>query len=124
MLRFIERLERRGQRLAPHRRFYRRAGACALVGLAMYLFTLLIGTIGFYIFDGSGWLDAAVNTTMLMSQLGQLTAIERPAMKVFLLGYAPLASIGFFGGIGVLMLPWLHRVIHHFHLDPDEGRRA
>lgn len=107
------------RRFAPHPDYYRQAASCAAVGGVLYLITLLIGTISFYVFEGLNWLDAAVNSTMLMSQLGQITTIQSTAMKVFLLVYAPFASIGFFGGIGVLIYPWIDLVVRHFRLEPE-----
>ncbi len=118
MLRLIKHVERRSRHLPPRQRFRHRAIACAAVGTAMYLITLLVGTIGFRLFDGCVWLDATLNATMLMSQLSHVTEVQHVEMKVFLLFYGPFAASGFYGGIGVLFAPWVDDLAKHFRLKP------
>jgi hypothetical protein len=122
LLRLIERLEQSVEPLLPRSRFYRRAVWSAVAGTLMYLVTLLVGVIGFLIWEKCPCLDAAVNSTMMMAQLGHVTEIKHDATKVFLLFYGPFASLGFFTSYGILVLPWLHRMAHFFHFEPPAGR--
>ncbi len=122
-LRFLENLEHRCESLLPRSRFYRRAVWCAIIGGVMYTVTLVVGLVGFVAFERQSLLDAALNSSMLMSQLGHVTEIRTTGTKVFLLFYGPFASIGFFGGIGVLFIPWFYRALHHFHAEPPIDRR-
>lgn len=123
LLRFLEQLEHRAEPLLPKSRFYRRAVWSGLIGGTMYAVTLAVGMVGFVVLEQQPLLDAAVNSSMLMSQLGHVTEIRSTGTKVFLLFYGPFASIGFFGGIGVLFMPWFHRALHRFHAEPPIDRR-
>ncbi|MFH0828966.1 MAG: hypothetical protein V1907_02185 [Candidatus Kerfeldbacteria bacterium] len=123
LLRLIEGIEKVAEPLLPRTQFYRRALWCAAFGTLLYVVVFTVGIVGFVACEGCRALDAAVNSTMLMSQLGHVTEFKKDATKWFLIFYGPLASLGFFTSFSLLVIPWGHRILHHIHTDPPSGRR-
>ena len=50
--------------------------------------------------------------------------MKRIVVVLLLLFYAPVAAIGFYGGITVLVLPWLQWWANRYNAVPPEERRS
>ena len=114
--------EHHRQRLLSRRQFlarwFRHLGVVAL----LLVFSLAVGMAGYMWFEHLGWRDAFLNTAMLLGGMGPVDPPKTPGGKLFAGFYALYAGLVFIVGAGVLLVPVLHRMIHHFHLEQG-GRR-
>jgi hypothetical protein len=107
--------ERRNQKLASRRYFARRVArhtSCAFLGA---LAALGIGIIGYHYLDHLGWLDAFVDAAMILGGMGPVHPLVSQPAKVFAGVYALFAGVVFIAVSGVVIAPFVHRLLHHFH---------
>jgi len=109
--------ESRTTRPLTRRDFLRRVGLHAAIVGALFLVSLGIGILGYHYLDGQAWLDAFVNSGMLLGGMGQVGENHRAAGKVFAGIYALFAGLLFIVAAGLLLGPPLHRLLHTFHWD-------
>jgi hypothetical protein len=109
--------ERRHEKLITPRRFARRLARHVLAAMVLLLPALFIGTIGFHLTEGLGWLDSFMQSSMLLSGMGLTTAPQQPAGKVFASVYALCSGMVLLTAAAVIMAPFVHRVLHHFHAE-------
>lgn len=111
--RFREPLISRAEFLARAFRHFLLAGAIIAVALA-------IGIVGYHVFDRLPWIDSLLNASMILGGMGPVDALHGDAAKLFASFYALFAGLIFVTAAGLLLGPWLHRLLHHFHFE-DEG---
>lgn len=104
------------------RALIRRTAHNALVVIGLIAVALGVGAIGYHVFSGLGWLDATLNAAMILTGMGPVSPIERPAAKVFAIAYTLLSGVFFLTMVAVLLAPALHHFLHRFHLDFEESR--
>lgn len=103
------------------RRFaYRLARHAALVG-ALIALSLAGGMIGYEHYEKLPWRDAFLNASMLLGGMGPVDAPRTPGGKLFAGFYALYAGLVFIVSAGVLFVPVVHRILHHFHVDDRQG---
>jgi len=86
----------------------------ALSGVAL---SLAVGTFGYHAFGREAWIDAFVNASMLLGGMGEVGEVPTLAGKLFSSFFALYAGLFFIVVSGLLLAPFLHRVMHKFHLD-------
>lgn len=84
---------------------------------------MIAGTLGFHYLASQMWLDAYLNAAMLLGGMGPVGNIEGSAGKIFAGLYALYAGIVFLGASALLLAPFLHRILHKFHLSERESRK-
>jgi hypothetical protein len=116
-----------GRRLRPmtsrdeFRAHLRRKG---LIGVAVLAASLALGAIGYHLTEGTPWLDATLNASMLLAGEGPIGDLHSAAGKVFATFYALFSGIAFVTAVGVIGAPVLHRFLHRVHLDITEETGA
>jgi hypothetical protein len=96
-------------------------GRQALWALLLVGLSLLGGMAGFHHWARLTWLDAFVNTAMLLAGMGPVGELGPPAGKLFAGIFALYAGLVFLIVAGLLVVPLFHRVLHRFRLeDQDE----
>src|SRR4051812_3794890 len=100
--------ERRHGGLAPARKFYRRLGWSATVGGVLIACSLLIGVIGYHVLGDQSWIDAFVDASMILSGMGQVSALHGTAVKVFAGCYALYCGITLIAATGIIIAPLIH----------------
>ena len=109
--------ERRHEALLPYPIFIRRVikhvGAAVLILAA----TLGIGTWGYHALENLSWVDALLNASMILGGMGPVDTLYTTAGKLFASAYALFSGIVFLATSGVLLAPFLHRLMHRFHLE-------
>lgn len=116
--------EHRRHQPLPRRHFIVRMlvhGACAV---AVVLFSLALGIAGYQRFEHLSFLDAFLNTAMLLSGMGPVDPPITNAGKLFAGVFALYAGIVFLVVAGLLLAPMVHRLLHKFHWEADTGRHA
>ena len=123
---FIQRLfifEHRNQPLLPQKDFIRRQIKHALIVLAIIGGSLIIGMLGYHFIEGMSWVDAFLNTSMLLGGMGPVAELHTNAGKIFAGVYALYSGIIFLIIAGVLFAPIFHRMLHHFHMDMEDEEK-
>jgi hypothetical protein len=113
--------EHRRQKLLSRPAFVRRLARHGLCALLLVLGSLALGTVGFHELSRQSWIDAFVNSAMLLGGMGPVGDLGRPSGKIFAAFYALYAGLAFLIVAGVLFAPVFHRMLHRFHLDTDNG---
>lgn len=113
--------EHRHQPILPRhqwrRRVYNSLGcATIIVGVA-----LSIGIIGYHLIGELPWVDAFLEAAMILGGMGAIAPMHTDAVKIFAAIYALISGFVVISTTGVVLAPWLHRIMHQFHV--DEGRR-
>jgi hypothetical protein len=90
---------------------------------AVLLFSLAVGSMGFHWFALQAWIDAFLNSSMLLGGMGPVGEIRSTAGKIFASLYALYAGMVFIGTSGLLLAPVLHRILHKIHLEEKHSRR-
>ncbi|MCE9616232.1 MAG: hypothetical protein K8T26_18320 [Lentisphaerae bacterium] len=72
--------------------------------------------MGYHHFEGMPWLDAFANSSMILSGMGPLLALQTSAGKVFAGVYALFSGLAFTATLGFCFAPVAHRLMHHFHV--------
>ena len=103
--------------LASKKKFRARVLGAALVALTFVVATLAIGMAGFHWIEDLSWLDAFHQAAMLLSGMGPVVTVATPAGKLFDGLYAIFCGIALLGVTGILFAPFIHRVVHRFHLE-------
>lgn len=114
--------ERHDQPLLPRRAFCKRQANHFLIILVIIGGSLLIGMSGYHFFEGLPWIDAMLNSAMLLGGMGPVDTLYTVAGKIFASLYALYSGIVFLLVAGVLFAPAFHRMLHHFHLDFDKQK--
>jgi hypothetical protein len=111
--------EHRSQHPLTRRQFMRRLGQHGLYALGLIVLSLVIGMIGYHFIAGQEWVDAFLNTSMLLGGMGPVGELRTDAAKIFAGLFALYAGLVFLA-ISVLMLtPVFHRLLHLFHWEPE-----
>jgi hypothetical protein len=109
--------EHQAEPLLPRAAFFRRLVRHGVIALLIVLASLVVGMVGYHIFEGFSWIDAFVNAAMILGGMGPVNELHTTVGKLFAGFYALYSGIVFLVVAGVLFAPVVHRFLHHFHLD-------
>lgn len=116
--------EHHTQPLLTRRQFVSRLLQHGGIAGLILIFSLLVGTIGFHWLALQEWLDAFLNSSMLLGGMGPIGDIKTAPGKLFASFYALYAGIFFIASSGLLLAPVLHRIMHKAHLQESQRRRS
>jgi hypothetical protein len=108
------------QPLLPRAEFLKRIFIAFLLGILVLSLTLMIGVGGFHVLAEQNFLDALLNSIMIMSGVGVEGELSTNGVKIFASFYALLSTFIFFIVLGIIFAPLVHRFLHRFHLDLDK----
>jgi hypothetical protein len=111
--------ETRGQPLLPRPLFVRRLLLHASLACGVVAGSLAIGMVGYHLLEGLGWLDAFLNSAMLLGGMGPVDAPRTTGGKLFAGLYALYAGLVFLVTVALVFTPVLHRLMHRFHWRED-----
>jgi hypothetical protein len=87
----------------------------------LVLASIIFGTLGFHTLVPEPWVDALLNTCMLLGGMGPVGDLGATSGKLFASAFALYAGLVFLIVAGLLVTPVFHRVLHKFHV---EGRQT
>jgi len=99
----------------PH--FLRRAWRHLAWGFLIVLAAVGLGTVGYHFAGRLNWLDAFLTASMILSGMGPVDRMGTASGKLFAALYALFSGVVFIGVMGVVLAPWVHRLVHWTHLD-------
>jgi hypothetical protein len=109
--------EKRNQPLAPLDiwclRVIRSIGAAAL----LIAISLSIGVFGYHLLGKLSWVDSLLEASMILGGMGPVAPMQNDSVKLFASAYALFSGLVLLSTMGIVLGPWLHRMMHHFHDD-------
>lgn len=112
--------ENRKQKVAPLRVFYKRMAYHIFIACTLLAFCLAIGIVGYHCTDGTPWIDALHNASMILSGMGPVVEIKSVGGKLFSSAYALFSGVAFITNIGIILAPAAHRLFHRLHVDEND----
>ena len=92
--------------------------AALLIGVS-----LVVGVLGFHVFARLPWMDALLNTCMLLGGMGPVGPLPSTSAKLFAGFFSLYSGLVFLVVAGLLLTPVFHRELHRFHVDDREHRK-
>jgi hypothetical protein len=89
------------------------------IAMALLFVSLAGGMLGYMYFEHLPWVDAFLNSAMLLGGMGPVNPPLTASGKLFAGLYALYAGLFFIVTAALLFTPVLHRVIHRFHWDKE-----
>jgi len=114
--------EQRDAPLLPLRLFLRRMVRHGAIVLEFAVISIAVGMTGFHFFADQPWIDAFLNTAMLLGGMGPVGEIRYTGGKLFAGIFALYAGLAFIAAFAVLSAPVMHRLIHRFHVEERSTR--
>lgn len=113
--------EHHKQPLLSPREFLFRQLIYLVVAFAIIAGSLVMGILGYHIFENLSWIDSLVNAAMLLGGMGPVNELHTNAGKLFASFYALYSGIVFLVSVGVILAPLYHRFLHRFHLQAEDS---
>lgn len=116
--------ERYDQPVISSRDFARRVLRQGLIGIVLLTIPLVVGIIGYMALAGLGPVDAFLNASMILGGMGPVDQLPTDAAKIFAGAYALFSGVFYLVIAGVILAPFLHRVLHRLHIDEGDGQNG
>lgn len=113
--------EHRQQPLLSRAKFLKRVGRHGLAALAVLVFGLGIGVLGYHWIAHLSWIDSLLNASMILAGMGPVDPLPNNAAKIFASCYALFSGLAFIGIVSVLLAPFVHRMLHRIHAEERES---
>jgi hypothetical protein len=81
---------------------------------------LAAGVVGYHVLAGFGWIDSLLNASMILGGMGPVDPLKTDVAKIFASFYALFSGLVFIGVLGLLLAPFIHRVMHRLHMNYEE----
>ena len=79
----------------------------------------VVGIVGYKLSEGMNWIDAILNSAMILGGMGQVTPLYTTAGKLFASFYSIFSGVVFLVAFAVLLAPVIHRLMHRLHFQDD-----
>ena len=112
--------EHHKQPLASQEEFAQRLTRNGLLGLALLVFSLGIGMIGYHFLENLSWIDSLLNASMILGGMGPVSSLQSDAGKIFASFYAIYSGVILLASVSILIAPIFHRFLHRFHLADEK----
>ena len=109
--------EQKKQPLLSLQRFYRRVARHLMLGLFITVVSLAIGVLGYHWLAELSWVDSFLNASMILGGMGPVDPLHSASAKIFAAFYALYSGLVLIGTASLLLAPFLHRLMHQFHLE-------
>jgi hypothetical protein len=114
--------ETRRQKLLTRTEFALRVLWHFTFGAGVAAIALFAGMLGYRYLAGLSWVDSLLNASMILGGMGPVDTLKTDAAKIFASFYALFSGLVFIGLLGVLLAPFIHRVMHKLHMnEKSEG---
>jgi hypothetical protein len=112
--------ESRKQHLLTRAQFAKRIFFHLLCVIGCAAISLAVGVLGYHFIGALPWIDALLDASMILGGMGPVDPLKSDGAKVFASLYALYSGLFFIGVIAVLVVPFVHRIMHKIHID-EEG---
>jgi hypothetical protein len=107
--------EHRSQPPISREQFVRRLTVHGSYALELIGVSLVIGMMGYHWLARESWVDAFLDTSMLLGGMGPVGILPNNSAKIFAGLFALYAGLVFLAVSILLLTPVFHRVLHVFH---------
>ena len=111
--------ERRSEKLISRTAFARRMVNHSGYAALLVVVSLVIGMLGYHVFDELPWADAFVDASMLLGGMGPVNPLRSTGAKLFAGVFALYAGLVFLALTALMIAPVFHRVLHAFHAEGE-----
>ena len=112
--------EHRKQKVAPLPKFLARMGRYGLFSMALIVFSILVGTVGYRVLCELPWIDSFYMSCMILTGMGPVADMNSDTAKVFSSLYALYSGVAFLSITAVFFAPIIHRLLHILHVESGE----
>ena len=112
--------ETKRQPLLPRAGFGRRMALHVSLAVGLLAISLCAGMLGYVGTEGMSWIDAFLNTAMLLGGMGPVNPPASFGGKLFAGLFALDAGLVFVVCAALVLTPVIHRVLHHFHVSEKD----
>ncbi|MBP9234725.1 MAG: hypothetical protein KBF30_08630 [Hyphomonadaceae bacterium] len=92
-----------------------------LAALIIVALALAVGMYGYQEIEGMAWIDAFLNSAMLLGGMGPVAPeLHTEAGKLFAGFYALGCGLVLVLVSGIILAPVLHRILHALHVNDDD----
>ncbi len=116
-------LERKNQKLVPISLFVKRLAMYISIAAALVFIALFIGVAGYHWVAGLAWIDALLNASMILGEMGPVNTLTSDGAKLFASAYALFSGLVFIAVMGIVFSPIIHRILHKFHVDETDLKK-
>ncbi|WP_244072162.1 hypothetical protein [Nitrosomonas sp. PY1] len=120
MKRFLSKFEHRNQPVISLYQFIIRLAQSCFISFILIAFSLLIGMVGYHVLENLNWIDAFLNTSMLLGGMGPVSTPITYGGKLFAGLYALYCGLVVVFVTGVILAPIVHRILHVFHVESGD----
>ena len=117
-------LEHKKQNVAPFSDFLVRIGKYGLYAFILVVFSVAIGTLGYFKLGNLSLLDSFYMACMILTGMGPVVELSTQAGKLFSSFYALYSGVAFLSITAVYLAPIVHRVMHILHVDALPEKRT
>jgi hypothetical protein len=122
--RILPAFEHRSAPVIPRRQFLLRLAHSGAISAGFIVVSLFAGMLGFHGLEGLSWIDAFLNASMLLAAWGPVHTPGDVRGKALRGPIRALLRAGGPRGGGRDACSGRHRIIHKFHMEGREGRKA
>jgi hypothetical protein len=112
--------EHRKEQLLTPRQFAIRIAKQLLLASCGIAVSLGLGVAGYHFLAPMPWIDAYLNAAMILGGMGPIDPLKNDIAKAFAGCYALFSGLVFIAIMGVVLAPFVHRLMHRFHVDAEE----
>ena len=98
-----------------HHHWLTRVRRSLIMGLVIVASSLGIGVLGYHYLGHLAWLDALLEASMILGGMGPVSPMESEGVKLFASFYALFSGLILLSTTGLLLAPWLQRMLYHTH---------
>jgi hypothetical protein len=96
--------------------FLRRVFLHGMAAIGLLAIPLLVGIVGYMGLASLSPVNAFLNASMILGGMGPVDPLPTDAAKIFAGIYALFAGVFYLVVAGVIIAPFLHRVLHRLHV--------
>jgi hypothetical protein len=118
MSRRLIKYEHKSEPVLPRHLWIKRILNTLWLALFVIAASLGIGITGYHFISGLPWVDAILEASMILGGMGAVAPMATDSAKLFASAYALMSGLVIITTTGLLLAPFLHRMMHRFHADP------
>lgn len=105
-------MNKKNKNILPPKEFALRQGRFTLLALALIIFSVFVGTLGYEYFGDLSLVDSFYNACMILTGMGPVNPMTTTSAKIFASCYALFSGIVFLSTVAIFFSPIAHRLLH------------